>query len=461
MMNLRNSRGSSIISVIIISAVMGLLLLTLSKQVAFRSKSSVYLQGRDNAVQLAETGMNDALARLSLDPRNIGNFNGTTVTLPDGEYQFFVEQRNDIVPLGYYIRTEATAKVGGKSYKSRLHTHVEVSNVAEYFAAIKDELVVSAGVNVSLGRIYSPILTFNTDPSLVTTVKSAQFVKAVTPSLDWSDATKARVVISEPSFPVDVDTMAKANQPVKLNSRLVFPQILDSDLVRYRKLAQITELDPVGHTKCDFTGDVAADGKVHIFPPGYTTNLDPNYDRYARHSNLNEDHVYYCNDTVNGMKVQGIVHGQVLFVSEGDIHITGNITSAAAGDLPGAGSASSSTAHQAILITPKSVVIDNTYYEAGWTTQETQSIQALIIAPEGELYPRPYLNTAIHSRLSLNFLGSLILGHLSSNPPTNLRSVFDGSAGRVYAYMESLKNNPPPYIPTIRQIHYSFEENDN
>jgi hypothetical protein len=333
---------------------------------------------------------------------------------------------------------------------------LRVSNVADYFAAVSDEMVLSKGINVSEGRVYAPKVTFMTDQPLLTTrVKSVEFVTTCVPPLaNWDVGVKSQLVISEPVLVANavsddemtVTDISKTNVPTQLSAPIVFPQISPSDMVHYQTLAGPHT------TTSNFTGD--------LFPPGYTngggcTKLAG--DTYADHTCDNAQHVYYFPGDVTIGDV--ITHGQVVIVSAGNIKITGNIVSAnPMDDLPGAGEASSSTAHQCVLITRNDVVVTNDYYKVTDVGQKTQTIQALILAPHGQLSAQQYNPTTIHANLSLNFKGSLILGHLPSVPPGNFASVFQGAGGRVYSYMDTLKTNPPPALPAIIDIYYSEEE---
>lgn len=437
---MKRSNGFTVVFAAIFSVVASILIIALVRVLMINVNQTTYLNQMNLAYRLAETGMNVCLGKLANDPKSYLTFNGVQEAVTDGVYDNVVVQRNDVVPGGYYIVTSATRTVSGKSYSCRLHTHVRVSNVGDYFAAVKNELQVNDGVDVSQGKIYSPKLTFENIISSVTKVKAAEFVTQCTPALNWSAGLKSEIVISEPAFPADTSDPAKANQPVQRSVEMIFPQVFDADLDRYKTLA-------AAHTvTSNFTGD--------IFPPGYQEGSCNKLsgDLYAPHTCVNVDHVYY---SAMSMQIEGIIHGQILFVSEGDIHIRGKLESAdVSAALPGAGFASSSTAHQAILITPKDVIIDNSYYQVAWSTQAVQNIQALVLAPHGKILATLYDPATPHAFLSLNFKGSLIL----NTQPSNFSNVFNGDSKRIYSYMDTLKTNPPPYIPAITEIFYSIEE---
>jgi hypothetical protein len=432
----------------ILAIAMSIFAMLIAQLVSTNSHQSSYLTAANLAYQVAESGMREATGRLIISPLDYAAMNGQSIDVPEGRYQNDTVKLNSIVAGGYYIVTTASVPSRGGMVSCRLHTHVRLSNVGDYFAAVADRLDISDGANIAEGRIYAPKLNFVNTTAAITRVKSAQFVLDCTPPINWSPGLKAEIVISEPVFPTDVSDINKANQPVQLLTPIVFPQVTEGDLVRYKNIAD-------GHTwKSTFTA-------AAIFPPGYqdvggTCNSLAG-DTYPVHTCDNNHHIYY---STGDMFLDGVVHGQVIFVSEGNIYINGNLTSAPSADqLPGAGFPSSSTAHQAILVTRKNVIINNTYYQAGWTTQQTQDVQALILAPHGEFRATPYTDASIHTRLSLRFEGSLILGHLPAFPdPRALASVFLGAAGRTYVYMQSLKDNPPPDMPAILDIYASLEE---
>ena len=190
-------------------------------------------------------------------------------------------------------------------------------------------------------------------------------------------------------------------------------------------------------------------------PPGYKGSYGGCSDNYDNRTELNQDHVYY---TEGDLRIGGpgggtVIHGQIVFVAEGNIIITGDIRKSDNTRFPGEGDGeefvSSSTAHQAILITRNDVIIDPVA-----VADNNLVLEAMIIAPKGQLIPPRGLDLAVRQNLSLDFKGSLIISSLNSTP--RLPEVFIDR--RSYSYDVDLRDNPPPYLPAIAEIYYQLEQ---
>lgn len=449
--------GSVLIMVFVAGVVLATLILLMTDHMRRYSHQMVFFNARSEAYRLAETATHEAMGKLTIDPvAYLEPSFSDPVSNGDSVYQVQVCRRSyDDVSDGYFIVANATKTVDGMAFHVELNSYAKISNIGEYFAAVRDELQISHPLDISLGKIYGGQLTFavDGDGSTVTKVKRAEYLNGCVPDPSaWTASNFADISISEPS----------THQPVKLAYPLLFPQVGPSDLQFYRSMAHIDLSNPTaGHHECTFSGD--------IYPPGYSSNYNPAADHYAGHTSDNHDHVYYCTGT---MTLQGIVHGQVGFVAAQDIRVTGDLVSADlttsadynGSSLPGAGSnpavnAASSTAHQAILITPNNVVIDTTAIVAQYDVlnqpPKTLSIQALVMAPNGTIgHIAGVIDPAVANKLSLSFTGSLIL---ASNP--DVRDLFNAGANpRSYNYMATLGTYPAPFIPYITDIRYSFEK---
>jgi hypothetical protein len=426
-------------------------------------KQTDYLKQMERTLRLAETGMNNSLGRILINPELIGG-GPINETIDDGQSETVAYERINALGPSTYLITTSTRNVAGKRFITRLHTYARISNTGEYFSAVNSEITITTSVMAASGRVYAPSITFQHDSSKPPTeLRSAQFVNTVTPPVgDPAYGMSAEIRISE-----------DGHQPKILAVPILFPQILDSDMDRFRTLAHMAGTP---HRECDFSRPAyrSPNGLIHIFPPGYDgasgiydDSANGIEDQYAGHTNAFADHVYYCDEPIGGMKVEGIIHGQILFVSEGPISISSSIISAdeyyaskgIAGDpfleyQGGALNISSSTANQAILITRSDVFITSTF----WTgpppvSVTTQTIQALIMAPHGTVSAVAYpAGMGVMERLRLKFSGSLIL----QDQPQNFPTVF--AAGRQYGYMTTLTTNPPPYVPALASILASFEE---
>jgi hypothetical protein len=452
----KKEQGFTIALAMIVAIVLGVLVLAMANTMQTNARQQVYFNSMNHTYRAAESGLNKTIGQLSVNPSiylTDPQFSNLQKG-PEGEYQVSVDRRD--LPNAkniYYITTTATQEIGGKKYSAKLHSYVQISNVSDYFAAINGECIISHPTNIGQGKVYGLKLTFDYDrnPATKTFVQRAEFVKSddpvadphLRPALPWDGTMRDDIQISDPAD----------NLPVQLDYPLLFPQLLNSDILHYATVAHADMSDQtVGHQKCQFSGD--------IFPPGYWTadGAAMSGDLYPKHTASNGDHVYFCNGNIT--QLEGVVHGQVLFVAMGDIHITGNLQSASLDDsvaLPGAGSASvnigSSTAHQAVLMTcgeNKNIYIDPSFLASAPATPQTQIVQGLFMAPHGTITPQPY-DPNWETKLNLAFTGSLIL---RSTPPFS--NVFQGT--RSYAYMTSLKTNPPPDLPALAEIYYSIEE---
>lgn len=473
-----NDRGSTVVIAVTIALAAAILILSASRSLLFNSHQVVYFNAMNRVYRLAETGSIKAIGRLTVDPEFYIAHPDlvTNVTEPgEGIYTVNISSRNDVVGSGYYFVTVATVTVGGHSYCTALHTHLRISNAADYFWAVKERLVLTSGIDAGGGKVYSTILEFLPQVSTnVTTVRKAEFLASgsVTPTRLSGRYNAADINILEPNTSGDVNI---DHRPVALSAEIVFPQVLTSDLLRYQQLAHIGSTP--NHGKCDFQG-TSPTALLNVYPPGYVGGIAGG-DPYVNHTNNNFDHVYYCAGP-GAMTIGNVmVFGQVLFVAEGDIRITGNIYSEsnASATMPGGGATniSSSTANQAVLITKANVVLTRNFHPADTLTY-LETVEAMIMAPHGSLSAEPYgeytydgggavTGTAwgtpdMHTKLRLLISSSMIFARVESNPPNNLPTVFQapGLNPRTYKYMQSLKDHPPFYMPALAEIHWQYEE---
>ena len=155
------------------------------------------------------------------------------------------------------------------------------------------------------------------------------------------------------------------------------------------------------------------------------------------------------------MKIQGNIHGQILFVSEGDIQITGKLTNAGGPPFPGTGILASK-ADQAVLITQHDVVMENQNF-----TSEPFVVKAFVLAPNGRFYgePKPPPAGPGGPYKSLDFEGAVIISEPGTNG-NNFGAVFNCTLPgcRSYKYMQSLKDAPPPYLPSVAETYWYLED---
>ena len=456
--------GTTVAFALMLAAITLSLILTAVPLIRQNLDNEVYLNAMYRCFRLAETGLNDTMGKLSVDPNAV--LTAVTSSEEGGEYQSTVYKSSfPGVQNGFYIVTSATRTDHGKNYISRLHSYAQLSNVGDYFAAVNGDLGISFPADISEGKVYSAgNLTFEA-PAVMppfgaprTMVQSATYVQGST--LTWTTGTVCIDPLNSLNLVPPCTTL-----PTEIPFKLVFPQVLDDDILRYVSLAG-------DHTQCIFkpkigygAGEINLDTDgLHIFPPGYVNSsalLGP-VDAYPDHGDDNTLHVFFCTGT---MTVEGTIHGQILFVAAEDILISSSVKSyvppvpLADPDysryMPGDGVVSSSTAHQAIFITRKNVIIHNSFLNPPATRMiATQTVEGLIMAPYGSFYPRRYAFDDVHNDLIFNFRGSMILGNMSSG--TGFPDIFRRQ--RTYAYMNTLKTNPPPYIPALIDIYHSFEE---
>lgn len=429
------------------------------------ARQSDYLINLDRTFRLGETGLNNAIGalvrvgfqKIRTDPDEYLKFTNWVVYPEEkGRYRNEVYRSPYPTPC-YYIKTVVQRRIANRCYHANLHTFVELSNISDYFAAIDNEFTIESGTDLSRAKVYGLNVYFNYQPGKITKVRRAEFVGSVDPPLDWSPETKARFNLTEPGLP-----NPKPNQPIQLPQPLLMPQVTDADLKFYETVATAQHSIPGARDMKTYQ---------HIYPPGYVGAKAAD-DQYPAHSADNTHHVYFSTGQVDigDKNWDTIIHGQVLLVSTSNIYIHGNILSAAdTVPLPGAGNtpvavyAGSSTAHQLVLITPGNVVIEDDYSGLP-IVKKTQRIQAMVIAPHGTLQPNRYSIPIIHYNLKLEFTGAMILNSLPAADATSpgwfsevFRDEFGGPA-RTYVYMDSLLTRPPPYIPLLANILYSFEE---
>jgi hypothetical protein len=437
-MKQRGEQGVAMAVAFIVAILMGAAVLFVADTYRHISQNKVYLDGMYHAYRLAETGMTEAVGQLTINPDAYLDpaFNNTMAKPTEGRFDVQVFRRDwPNVENGYYIVTSATRTIHGRQFATRLHTYAQITNVGDYFVAVNDTLNIVGGRNMNPGKVYGKSLQFDTSAVLPTSISTAVYVDSCSPATHtWTPAFKSQYNIA----------LTPDNVPFKLSQPLLFPQLLDSDIQRYASKAHLDKetFAPLGanaHKQCNFSGN--------IYPPGYVGNAPPN------DSNL--DHVYFCG---GDMTIEGVIHGQIVFVSTGNIIISSSVVSSTDPNFPGQGSSSihvgSSTAHQGVFITRQNIIIANTFLTTPTTVPPlvaTQRIEGLFISPNGTIVTQLYTDPA-HLMLALNFNGAMILG---SNPP--ISSVFK-NGGTTYSYMTTLQTNPPPDLPNLAGIDFTLEE---
>lgn len=455
--NQTNQSGFALPLVAMVAFGLAILIFSIFQTTEVSTQQMLYFNNMNRVYRLAESGLSSALGQLSVDPSTATiNSAGSIEMEGEGVYDNFATPVSSPVAGSYYIVTSATRTSGGKTYACKLHTYAAVANVGDYFAAFQQEFRLSAGMNAAGGKIYAPNLVFfiSTAVPIRTEALEAEYFFAATAQDSITNTTYPNPALwssinlfnGQPIMPTEIfigsDTVSIL--PTKLPTLRKFPQVSSADLQRYSDLAG----------PHNFTNNFAG----NVFPPGYRNGgtCDPlPGDNYAGHSCDNQDHIYYSPNsiTIGSPGVETKIHGQILFVSAQHINIVGNIVSASTNTdpMPGAGNttnhASSSTAHQAVLITRNDIIIT-----PPTTYGSTRTVQAFLFAPNGQLTVNVGVSTNAYN---FNFTGSEILAR-GTNPPNNLPSQFTGT--RTYQYMTTLKTNPPPYLPALAEIFYSLED---
>jgi hypothetical protein len=324
--------------------------------------------------------------------------------------------------------------------------------VSEYFAAVNGPLNITLGTDVSLGKVYALDLSFETAGSATefTQVKRAEFYKLATlsPPLTSPEYNLA-------TGKVRITELPGVNLPIQMSAPLIFPQVTTPDLDNYKDRAGALHI-----ASGTFRG-------TDIFPPGYVGGQDA-LDTYANHENDNTRHIYYFDGDmhIGQRNSTTTIYGQILFIATGTIYIDGNVRSADPWvALPGAGLPSSSTAHQAIFIpgVNHDVRISTNFYNLGIAGAQHQFLEGLVLAPTGRIFADPYYDVSlpvinrpppfnnINNHVVFHFTGSMILG---DSP--DLASAF--GSNKVLNYMNTLKTDPPPYLPALSQLLNEFQE---
>ncbi len=459
---MNKNKGSVLVLSFMISIAFGIAVMGFYKVLNARTKQGVYYSAKKGGYELAVMGLNAAMGQL-IRASKVEDFNNTAqnwteVRALHGKYKnnaaIVPANENGGKPVNYYIKTDAEITKGSTYVSTTLHSYVQLSNIGEYFAAIKGSLSVSPGINAAGGRIYADNLTFAIpdagDPP--TRIRGAEYNTTVFPPVTegnpnifsdnvWPGVDPTRVIVNPANpaafgFTVN-DGSEPYGMPRNVKAPLVFPQVLDSDIQTY----------------CD----EAPDGNQC----GGANNVLSIENNPLINSAPNASTIICCNFN-NGTSTKGLirvgnitVQGQVLFVSNGNIEITGNI-------LKGGSISPPQVANQAILLAQGDVYINNIVPKP--TIPQTHAIAAMIVAPNGALIPRAYVhdpadpNPHPHTLLSLNFTGSWILSRVSIQPDS-FPNVYQ--VGRQYNYDDTLRTDPPPQLPVISKVWFSFEEAGN
>jgi hypothetical protein len=344
---------------------------------------------------------------------------------------------------------------------------VEISNVSDYLFAINNDANVAYNTQAPSGKLYARDLKFDLPAGFQRTnvFLKAEFADTLDPPLDWDSSSNPCSPVGGPSCTQwsrsgwnpsyiklgDPAVVPLQDESPKRITALRFPIITQSDADTYSRLAG-------KHTTIStFVGDSGG----NIYPPSY-------FEDGGDHDNT--QHVYYSSENIHigNSAVPGstiTVHGQVIFFTTNTIFIDANIVSAPSSEIPpGHDHPSSSTAHQAILITGPGhdIQITNNFWVMGGTEKQKLTIEALLFATSGRITCLPTSDPTIPVGqpravdMSLDFKGSIIAGQIG-----DLSSSFaDGSllVPRNYSYMDTLRTHPPPYLPAFVVTYNEFQE---
>lgn len=367
----------------------------------------------------------------------------------------------------FHIMTEGWALDKKERQRSRttVHSFVYLSNVGEYFCAVKGHLKVSPGANLGNGKIFGHSLEFDMSggPNSISMARADYIVDYL--PYKWPEPTMTgfqSVKIAEgPDDTNDPDD--DYHLPKRLEAPLVFPTI-NEHIDFYGNPAVIAageRLDtfpdyPIGGGA---VSDCYIPNGVILMPPsvhavGYTPTND------------NHDHVYYCDDpdgVVIGDNVT--IQGQVIIVSKGPVRLRGDIF-IANGDIgqtirstngpnpsangyfngyvppdgtPPAPVGVPSTADQLVIYAKEGIIIDKDWCSVGGGPHLTLQ-GLLLVAPDAGLtyeIPSSGVFCSNYATYSLDFLGAM---YLSDQP--FLGGIF--KLDRKYRYLETLATDPPP-----------------
>ncbi len=454
MLNSKKNSGSVVVLAFVIAITFGFVVMAFYKVIDTRVRQSVYYATKKGAYELAIMGLNRGMGQL-VQASNLASFNSLYNMDQPGEMWISIPELNgDYInqaavvpadqtggkPVNYYIKTKARVSRGANQFSTTLHSYVQLSNIGEYFAAVKGSLSISPGVNAAGGRIYADSLTFivpgGGEPN--TLVRGAEFFNTVTPNIvagNWPvDLAKLMVNPTLPhgGFTVN-DEIPPHWMPRKVPAPLIFPQVQNTDVAQYCADAPALNQCVPGPPGPPDENVLTITGLVSSLPNAST--------------------IICCNFN-DGTPTKGIiqlrnvtVQGQVLFVSNGEIQIIGNL-------LKSGGLAAPQVANQAILMAQGDVVINNLSPVPDQPI--TQSIAAMVIAPNGAIKPLVYEPGDPHVFLNLNFTGSWVVAQVGDLPNT-FANVYQGAV-RQYNYDETLRTTPPPQLPAVSKIWFSFEE---
>lgn len=455
MIRFKQNRGFTLPFVAMVAFGLAILIFSVTQSVKVNAHQMNYFSNMNRVYRLAESGMNSTLGKVSVNS-DVSLINNVSVEVSgEGRYQSFVRTVSSPTFGTTYVVTTATRTAGGKSYSCRLHTYASVVSMGDYFAAFQNEYILSPGMDASGGKIYAPNVTFLVSDTVPAPTRALQ-VEYVYSALAKDDNNSANtwtpnqwsssVFNGMPLTPneIFIGNGGTSELPQRLPSLKKLPSISEADMERFYH-----QLSGEQHLINQLSGD--------IFPPGYL-NQDP-LDTYPNHKEDNAQHIYFANqDMIIGTPgADTTIHGQVLFIARGNIEIRGSIKSSKDSNFPGEGVGPAfngqSTAHQAVFITQQNIVISAAALAT--VAGSTVTIEGLMFAPQGSLVVTEKIGPHLNPPLCFKFNGAQFLAGTAA-PPRNLRSQFDGV--RTYSYMSTLRTNPPPYLPALVNIYYSWEE---
>ncbi len=384
----------------------------------------------------------------------------------------------------FHIITEGWAldKHGKPMSPATAHAFVTLSNVGDYFCAVKGQLTLTPGAQLANAKVYGRTFNFDLENASSGNPMKLQEVDYMIDAIpdcnsgDWP--TDGSILM--PTSPTDPTLTRFCNQQnfKRIDNGLVFPS-LDEQFTFFKNTNTPQPGPSTDYANCHFSGDL----KLPMFAAPWSSDS----------SITNLQHVYLCPE-IDALHPGDAyigntnVVGQVIIAAMGTVYIQGSIT-INHGDLgdptkPPSKSQNNYTspdldtsnprkqdvpkglpskADQLVIYAKKGVVIDGNWCNSNTYGNALKIQGVLVISPDSSIrydplgslsachdFGTPATGTTprIPSPYSLDFLGAMFL----ASQPT-LGGVFPDN--RNYRYLDTLKTDPPPvreFYEIVRQF---------
>lgn len=399
----RNERGFLLPMTIIVALLLSFFAAIIISRVQREGRSTTDQSLDLKAMDLADAGIQAAVARLRQTPNDRTELRGEMVGI--GKYRVAFYSRGTIDPsaagnisdvmivstgsvVSSFFKVGVSTSLAVGSGVKVVQAYVRVSNPGDFFAASAGDLSIRYGTDLRGAKVYGRRVNF-TGPPANTMIQDLTTLDGIS---DYGAGGPAFLKNSgscgNPSDPTTCAQLA----PRDVDNPMVFP-VLDS--------ARMDYYESLGTVPPQIAGQYTLQGTING-PP----------------------HVYYAPGDIH---VSGEIVGQVVIVAGGNIIIDGDVTRAdpTDPDTPGP--------HQAVLFSARDIILR--------PTSDDMRVDGYLMAPNGRLQVDQA--SPIRQNFTLN-------GGMMVRDGADVASRFSGA--RTYNYDSTFSSSPPPFMPYTADV---------